>query len=115
MLVCSGPCVFHYTHLLKHTTDTTLFSSRYKESISLIPVAGRIFELRKKYNLSLKMFMKYPLKQHCCFHSIETRTSLAINKKNDMAKAIWRQLDAELHETKYGDRIALYTDGSVKD
>ena len=34
-----------------------------------------------------------------------------------MAEAIWIQLAAELHEAKqaYGDRIAVYTDGSVKD
>ena len=58
------------------------------------------------------MFMKYPLEQRCGFHGIETGSSLAINKKNNIAEAIWRQLAAELHEVKYG---AVYTDGSVKD
>ena len=59
--------------------------------------------------------MKYPLEQRCGFHGIETSTFLTINKKNNVTEAIWWQLAVELHEAKYGDRIAVYTDGSVKD
>ena len=42
-------------------------------------------------------------------------TTLANNRKSDMPDTAWRQLVEELHETEYGGRVAVYTDGSVKD
>ena len=60
------------------------------------------------------MLKTYPLEQLCGYTGIKTRTSLAVNKKSDNADVVWSQLAMELHASEHSERIAVYTDGSVK-
>ena len=59
------------------------------------------------------MFNCCPLHQPCGYKCLKIRATLANNRKSDMPDSAWRQLAKELHE--YGGRVAVYTDGSVKD
>ena len=45
----------------------------------------------------------------------ENQSHSRSNRKSDMPDTAWIQLSKELHESEYGGRVAVYTDGSVKD
>ena len=64
-------------------------SQIYKDSKSPFPVVRRAFELFRKYELSAEMFNSYPLEQRCGHRAIKARTSLAINKKNELSNQNW--------------------------
>ena len=103
------PLVYRSTELLIRYIIRTLSISLhpFSELYSPLSVVGRVYELFRKYNLSVDMFKTYPLEQRCGYIGIKTRTSLAVNKKSDKTDVVWSQLATKLHASEYSDRIAV--------
>lgn len=86
----------------------------YENSRLPLPVTGRIYKAFLQHSLTTASINTYPLHQRIGYNGLETGLTLAEHRKDDLGSKEWASLFADLHSTRYQDRVAVFCDGSVK-